>query len=599
MIRCSAHTPVVGLVSRLDDQPMSVVAKAVHDALGPVSQTGPQAFSCTSSHWVQDFEGLFKEIPAGVPPVEGARVVTNMLEDADSFDNATYWMGINGAVYDPETRIMTGYADNDGWRCQTGNLPAGEVGRRYRATWDIELLDETSSQLELTFWGDAAKSYSASIHTVPVGERVRITNYCEITAAGSLTTNLRLQGAPTGPTRVRLYRVLFEEITGQSNQNPSEWVPPGTTYFNYENGNTVDVNGIVTEAKGPRISAGTIKGVRDEKSSTNKCTAYTANPTDTTNINKGGDAAATLTVVDDSAELAAAGLSRICANGQVFKLDNSGGVSDAWATTVGEAGTLNPHTLSAYVRGEGDIRFGGMAGQLTFNTPTYQRVVNTLTPDVTSRHLQILCKAGQVAYFILQQLEESEYATSLIPVAGASVTRAATQRHMDKRNARENDFWVVLAVRVPFDPAGLSDAWFPLWGSNDTVSDSRCHIYLNGTTGLPTIQRKVNGVSTTISIPISFTYSPNDLLVIAGRWSRTNGLTVWAKNVTTQSEIARNDRTDSVTKDDVALDTFGFGAAYASTADHSVNWAHFSIHCGDAPDSVIEAEIERLAGVLL
>ena len=50
-----------------------------------------------------------------------------------------------------------------------------------------------------------------------------------------------------------LDQVLIEEVTGQTNQNPSAFVE-SIGYFDYENANTVDGNGVVTEAQGDPIT---------------------------------------------------------------------------------------------------------------------------------------------------------------------------------------------------------------------------------------------------------------------------------------------------------------------------------------------------------
>lgn len=64
-----------------------------------------------------------------------------------------------------------------------------------------------------------------------------------------------------------LTELTVEDVSGQSNPNPSEYVSngagedhgcgknvDGVKYFPYENGNTVDANGVVTEAQGAAIS---------------------------------------------------------------------------------------------------------------------------------------------------------------------------------------------------------------------------------------------------------------------------------------------------------------------------------------------------------
>lgn len=178
----------------------------------------------------------------------------------------------------------------------------------------------------------------------------------------------------------------------------------------------------------PRLVNG--RGLLVEGARTNKCNNYNAAPNGfLTGLTKFGDAAATLTEVDDSAALAAAGLQNICPSGKVFKLDNSAGVADAVAWCAGTTANTNAHTASAYVRGgtgsfaqysAGGSPFGAWAA-----SSSYARRVGTFTPADVSRVCAIVANAGQIVYFILNQLEEGSFASSPIPVAGSSVTRPA------------------------------------------------------------------------------------------------------------------------------------------------------------------------------
>jgi hypothetical protein len=180
-------------------------------------------------------------------------------------------------------------------------------------------------------------------------------------------------------------------------------------------------------AAAPRI---TDRGLLIEGARTNKSTNYNAAPNGSlTNVIKFGDAAATLTEVDDSAALAAAGLQNICPSGKVFKLDNTAGVAAAVAWCAGVTGNTNTHTASAYVRGgtgsfaqysAGGTPYGAWAA-----SSSYVRRVGTFTPVDASRVCAIVADAGQVVYFILNQLEEGGFVSSPIVVAGASATRAA------------------------------------------------------------------------------------------------------------------------------------------------------------------------------
>lgn len=170
-------------------------------------------------------------------------------------------------------------------------------------------------------------------------------------------------------------------------------------------------------------------GIKVDPTRVNKCTNFNANPTDLTNVTKGGDAAATLTVVDDTAALLAAGLQNIATSGKVYKLDNSAGVASAYVTFNGQVGNTNTHISSIYGRrtsGSGTDLFGLNSQQGTWTlTSAYTRSSISNLPGASTRQFQLIINASDVVYFTLNQLEEGSFATPVIEVAGASATRQA------------------------------------------------------------------------------------------------------------------------------------------------------------------------------
>lgn len=179
--------------------------------------------------------------------------------------------------------------------------------------------------------------------------------------------------------------------------------------------------------------AWTDRGALIEEARTNKCQNHNANPTVTTGITVSGDAAATLTIVNDAAALAAAGLSNVCTSGNVYKFDNSAGSTNAFAVLPGSVGNTNQHIQSCYGRGSGNWAFGLHAGVdsggvgLAALTGSYTRRMGVAgaVPTATSGCMRIQIAAGAVLYFILNQLEEGLFGTSPIVTAGAAATRAA------------------------------------------------------------------------------------------------------------------------------------------------------------------------------
>jgi len=173
---------------------------------------------------------------------------------------------------------------------------------------------------------------------------------------------------------------------------------------------TYPTRGIRTQ-KGTRYPTADVafKGLTCAPAMTNKVACRKTNPADTTNINKTGDAAATLSVVDDAAALAAAGLADICTSGKVYKLDNSAGTVAAQASIAGAANT-NPHSLRVFARSTGSwvLQFNSGEGATAFNTAGYISCKKeNVSPAVNGRTLQIYAPAGITVYFILPVLIEA------------------------------------------------------------------------------------------------------------------------------------------------------------------------------------------------
>ena len=200
------------------------------------------------------------------------------------------------------------------------------------------------------------------------------------------------------------------------------------------------------------ISSGAVaqtdRGLLVQASRQNKGQGYNANPTVTTGITLSGDAAATLTVVDDTAALAAAGLQLVCTSGKVFKFDNSAGVATAYAVLPGAIGNTNQHIQSCYGRGSGSWAFGLHAGVdsggvgLASLAATYARRAGSpgAVPTSTSGAMRIQVQAGTVLYFILFQLEEGSSATSPIIIAGSAQTRQVDNAAFTASIAAGQDF---------------------------------------------------------------------------------------------------------------------------------------------------------------
>lgn len=170
---------------------------------------------------------------------------------------------------------------------------------------------------------------------------------------------------------------------------------------------------------------GNFLGLLCEVNLQNKIEMENANPVVTTGITTSGSG--TVTIVDDSAELAAAGLDDVCTSGMVFKAEAT--TSSTFAVYLpGAVGNTNSHSMSFYARGEGTgtrtaiINLGGDSLNVAPASGGYIRYTHeNLTPDGTTRKFTIAVDGNDTLYFILPQLEEYPACTSVI--VGDNATR--------------------------------------------------------------------------------------------------------------------------------------------------------------------------------
>lgn len=225
--------------------------------------------------------------------------------------------------------------------------------------------------------------------------------------------------APTAPIVV-----AGAAVTVYDDPNPgaysSAFAFPGLTVARSSTGYAVDSTGKL------KLFAANVARIVDlglliEEARTNKCTNTNVNPQ---NLNGLSGNTGIVSVVDDSAALAAIGLT-----GNAYKADNSAGGTSAFITIGGATGNTNPHTMSIYVRkpsGSNTTSWGFNGnGAVIFPTASYTRAVVTQVPADAVRQAELVVRAGDIVYFVLNQLEEGAFATSPIAVAGAAATRAA------------------------------------------------------------------------------------------------------------------------------------------------------------------------------
>ncbi|NQZ13245.1 MAG: hypothetical protein HRT94_00275 [Alphaproteobacteria bacterium] len=243
-------------------------------------------------------------------------------------------------------------------------------------------------------------------------------------------------GRGLSPAVSKPYAPAFKRLVMTSS------LPQEVSFERASSATVTNINGQLVEVANhePRFDHdehGNRLGILIEPALTNKCQNYNANPTSTSGVSASGDVNGILSLVDDSSALTAVGLDQICTNGNVYRADNSAGTTDFVIQITGATGNLNPHSYSVYVRSPNSTgrtcRLASGAGELDIegNTTWQRYIFENQTPDTTSREMTILVDAGKEIYFILNQLEEYQMATSVIKTQGASASRAADRPYVD------------------------------------------------------------------------------------------------------------------------------------------------------------------------
>lgn len=442
---------------------------------------GDATFTCSSTCTVVDHEGIIRTMPPNCALRPGARFSCNLFRDdilgALSEDNTTGGIAQSSNAAATDAVTVTSTAGGWYWYRAVAN-PGWEVANRtYRARVVVSDMGSVAQfGFRIAGSGGAADDGVVSI-TAPGTYSVLTTfsvssgNVIDCGIDGRSVAGIGGDDTTYGSIVISYWQL--EDVTGQANQNPSEYVSVGVLSapyhglnadgikaFDYANGNTVDGSGVVTEAAGAVISPAPMWG--HEPSSTNKCTNYNLNPTATTNVTKGGDAAATLSVVIPGTVIPAK--YRQISNGAVFLLDNSGGSAEATATIGGTTGNTNPHSAKIAALcdgGSNELRLASTKiADITAASWADIEAVN-LTPGATTDKLVVVAAAGRKVWFFANQLEELTKCSALIKINGVSVARAAqTHQYQIAGNIDPDEGSLVFKGFVP----GFSNSDLPATG---------------------------------------------------------------------------------------------------------------------------------------
>ena len=192
-----------------------------------------------------------------------------------------------------------------------------------------------------------------------------------------------------------------------------------------------------------------------------------------TGLTLSGDAAAVLSIVTDETEIEKAGLANINPTFKVYKLDNSLGSGAAAVAIAGATGNTNNHSASGVVRGSGNVHWKISTGAASVSALTgsyVRRLWENKTPASSADTTVLFSNAGAVTYFLLPQLEEQPYATSINPSLGATSTRAATSLSYPTAGNIDATKPYTLMVDACLSAIGAVGTWQPAIGSDQNYA---------------------------------------------------------------------------------------------------------------------------------
>lgn len=257
----------------LSNEP-SFYASLTHNLVLTKGQ-GVATFTRATTKTITDFEGLIKTIKSGEAGFEGARRVENGV-----VQNMSLWSKFGSATVDD---VGSGvYRLNFSGTSQyvhSNSSIAMTIGRT--ETKSVWLKTESGTGTIKIRSVNSASDPNARVTVTSEWQRFSVTGVL----VGSASGNLAIGRESASDTLISVLAKFpqYEDVTGQSNTNPSEYVSSGVLsapyhgagvngvkYFTTQNGNTVNSN-VVTEATGSAIPEATLKGVSIEVASSNLC----------------------------------------------------------------------------------------------------------------------------------------------------------------------------------------------------------------------------------------------------------------------------------------------------------------------------------------
>lgn len=341
---------------------------------------GTPTFTRATVRMCQDQEGKWRNLPSGAACFTGARMVWNLISTkSEDFSNAAWTKA--GSMSVTGTNTLNFPAENDQIMNNTARATAnrsyrGRIVLSGSGTISIRITGFNFEQFTTITLTSIPTTYATGVFTEGAG------------GTGSFGFGIKRRAGETATTVTANY-AMAEDVTGLSNQNPSEYVSVGVLsapfhgagvdgirFYEYENGNTVASN-VVTEAQGAAISSSTLKGYLAEGARTNS--VFQSRNFDTTWADTNCAGAAGSCEAKN-----ATGIDGVSNTAWTLTDDNAAAHTSWYANSVTIANDNAVHVCSGNVQKDTDVtRFAAINCSLTIGTTQTQLChLNTQTGAV-------------------------------------------------------------------------------------------------------------------------------------------------------------------------------------------------------------------------